>query len=342
MKKKILVLFLVLIVLIGITDYKNILDLTTQKVSVKIKNKYYNNDAQYNTESITKIKEINIQKENIKNKYQFIAVTDSHISIEDENESDTKIKEALKDRRSLYMSSNIFQKPSEVIFSDVLEYAENRNIDSILLLGDIIDTPADSNLSFLEKELNKLNTSFLYTFGNHDWTYSWDYQTKQTAQKYRPQILEIMKIAESKVSKDSVKEIYIDSEVSYIEYSDLLVLAIDDGTNQITETSISKIEMALNKNKPTLVMMHIPVATDYITSQTMAKRGALYSIGEKGVKPNNSTKKALDMILNNMNVFYIISGHTHFEIEDVINERIPITVCSPLYEGAITLIKINN
>jgi len=339
MKKKVLALFLIVIGIIGVVNYKKI---TIQQTSFKQENKYYNDDVQYNSETISKIKEINIQKENIKNKYQFIAITDSHISIEDENESDLKIKETLTDRKNLYINSNIFQKSSDVIFSDVLEYAENRNVDSILMLGDIIDTPADSNLSFLKNELNELETSFLYTFGNHDWTYSWEYQTKETAQKYKPKILELMKIAESKVEKNYVKDIYIDSEVSYIEYSDLVVLAVDDGTNQITETAIPKIEMALNKNKPTLVMMHIPVATDYITSQTMAKRGASYSIGEKGVKPHNSTKKALDIILNNLNVFYIVSGHTHFEIEDVINERIPILVASPLYEGAITLIKINN
>jgi len=150
MKKKVLALFLIVIGIIGVVNYKKI---TIQQTSFKQENKYYNDDVQYNSETISKIKEINIQKENIKNKYQFIAITDSHISIEDENESDLKIKETLTDRKNLYINSNIFQKSSDVIFSDVLEYAENRNVDSILMLGDIIDTPADSNLSFFEKRI---------------------------------------------------------------------------------------------------------------------------------------------------------------------------------------------
>ena len=190
--------------------------------------------------------------------------------------------------------------------------------------------------------MDKLDIGFLYTLGNHDWTFSWNYQSKETAQKYKPKLLEIMEIAKNKFSYNTINEIFVDLEVSYLEYSDLVLLSIDNSTSQITETSIPKIEKALNKNKPTLVIMHVPVATDYIAKQAMEKRGKLYSIGDKGITPKESTKKALDLLLNNSNIFYIISGHTHFEIEDVVEGKIPEIVCSPAFESAMTLIKINN
>ena len=70
----------------------------------------------------------------------------------------------------------------------------------------------------------------------------------------------------------------------------------------------------------------------------------MYSIGGSGIKIEESTQKAIDMILSEKyKVFYIISGHIHINLQDKIGAKnIPEVISAPAYEGKINLIKINN
>lgn len=64
-------------------------------------------------------------------------------------------------------------------------------------------------------------------------------------------------------------------------------------------------------------MLHVPLATEYIAEKAIEIRNRVSAIGEHGIKPTESTKKAIDLILSeNYNVFHVISGHVHFVIED--------------------------
>lgn len=316
MKKKLLVMLLILLVII----FTIILGIGKSLASKKI---FY--DPDYNQDYISSINTINIQNEKINNPYQFVYISDLHASIPDDNEPDEKIRTSLIERNEMFMNQNS-NKP-EQIFPEIINYTNNKNADALLLGGDIIDSPSDSNINFLRENFKKLKTNKLYTFGNHDWTFAWDYQKKEVEEKYYPIFLEFMD----------------DNEVSYIEYEDLIILAINNGKNQIAESAIPKVKEVLNKNKPTIVMLHVPIATEYISSEAIKIRNRVSAIGEPGIKPNENTKQVLDMLLSkNSNVFHIIAGHVHFYIEDTLNDNIIESVSSPAYTGSINVIKINN
>ena len=320
MKKKIVTAVLLAIVLILI--------ITTVFVIFFRESKKEYKDPEYNTENITGINTLDIKNDNIKNKYQFVFITDLHASVEDENEKDEKIRQALIERNNNFTSLNKNKVKSDSIFKEIVNYTNNKNADALLLGGDILDTPADSNLKFLNENLNNLKTKYLYTFGNHDWTFSWNYQSKETKEKYIPKFNELMQ----------------DTEVSYLEYEDLIILAIDDGTNKISESAMEKVKNVLEKKKPTIVMLHVPIATQYIADETVKIRNRNSTIGKNGgVKTDETTLKTIDMILSKeYNVFYVIAGHVHFSIRDTLENGIPEEVSAPAYEGVINLIKINN
>lgn len=214
------------------------------------------------------------------------------------------------------------------IFNEIVEYTNNKNANALLLGGDIIDSPSNSNFDLLRKNLNdKLKVNYLYTLGNHDWSFSWDYHTKNAEEMYYPKFKEFMD----------------DVNVSYLEYKDLIILAINDSKNQIEEEAVEKIKKILEKNKPTIVMLHVPISTKYLSEEVVRIRNRVSTIGENGIEPNNSTKDAIDLILSDKyKVFYVLSGHFHFAIQDNLNEKIVEIVSSPAYTGEINLIKINN
>lgn len=216
----------------------------------------------------------------------------------------------------------------EEIFGEIVKYTNNKNADALLLGGDIIDCPSDSNISLLRKYLNEeLKRKYLYTLGNHDWSFAWDYHTKETEEKYYPVFKEFMD----------------DVNVSYLEYEDLIILAINDSKDQIEKESVKKIKKVLEKNKPTIVMMHVPIATQFISEEAIRIRNRVSAIGDYGIKPDENTKHVFDLILSKKyKVFYVLSGHLHFAVKDSLNDKIIEEIVAPAYAGEIDLIKINN
>lgn len=288
----------------------------------KIEKVFY--EPEYNKELITGINQIEIKNDAIKNKYQFVFISDLHASIIDENEPDEQIRQALIERNNMFYGEE--KDKSQKVFSEIINYTNNKNADALLLGGDIIDSPSNSNLKFLKDNIKNVKCKTLYTFGNHDWTHAWNYQTQETAEKYKPLF----------------KELQNDLVVDYIEYEDLVILAIDDSKNKIDKEAIEKVQAVFDKKKPTIVMMHVPIATKYISEETVRIRNRLSAIGEDGIKPDENTKKVLDMILDpNNNVIKILAGHIHFDIEDKVNNIFEEKATAPAYSGNINVIKIN-
>jgi Icc-related predicted phosphoesterase len=336
MKKKIILLVLVLVLVIILllflalciifikAENKNSVATVATLDENLIINEFY--DPEYNENYIKNINVINLTNSNIKNSYQFVYMADLQASIIDENETDELIRTNLIQRNSMFYADNDSSQVRN-IFNEIINYSNNKNATALLLGGDIIDSPSDSNFRFLKENLNNLKIPYLYALGNHDWSFGWDYHTQNAKNVQYPKFEEIMD----------------DVQVSYLEYKDCIVLAINDSEDSISEESVEKIKNVLDKQKPTIVMLHVPISTEYISSEAIRIRNRISAIGEGGITPTESTQKALDMILSNeYQVFYVIAGHVHFAIEDNLNEKIVENVTAPAYEGVINVIKINN
>ena len=161
----------------------------------------------------------------------------------------------------------------------------------------------------------------MYTLGNHDWSFAWDYHTPNAEETYYPKFKEFMD----------------DVNVSYLEYEDLIILAVNDSKDQVEKESVEKIKKVLEKDKPTIVMLHVPIFTDYIAEEAIIRRN------RTAQEPDENTQKAFDLILSEeYKVFYVLSGHLHFAIKDNLNEKIVEEISAPAYAGEINLIKINS
>ena len=319
-KKLLCISILLFAIIFSLFEIKNYRTDRVQKLNNKI---FY--EPEYNEEYIKNINTINLKNSEIKNKYQFVYISDLHLSVTNDNEKDEKIKQSLYDR-----NKNFYPDEDSTIakntFSEIVKYTNNKNADALLLDGDIIDAPADSSIEVLRENLNNLKVDYLYTLGNHDWSFAWDYHTENARNVQIPKF----------------KEFINDTDVSYLEYEDLIVLAINSSTDQIEENSLDKIKKVLEKNKPTIVMMHVPISTPELAEASLKLRNRVSAVGEGGIEPTEATQKAIEMILSDKyKVFYVLAAHVHIHMEADLNERIHEYVTDAAYNGTINVVEIN-
>lgn len=102
----------------------------------------------------------------LEREYRYLFLSDTHIISLDGEESEQQLENALPRRDTLF-KDELGRTPEE-IFPDWIAYANEQQVDGLLLGGDVIDFPSQGNLSFLEKNLEMLEMPYLYVPGNHD------------------------------------------------------------------------------------------------------------------------------------------------------------------------------
>ncbi len=113
--------------------------------------------------------------------YDILFLTDTHVVIRDERDTP---EEAAEGDARLAEFRNAEGVSAAVQTKDWIDYANDQKVDAVLLGGDIIDYPSAGNLDFLEEQLGRLEMPYLYTPGNHDWTYPWEYMTEYGRETY--------------------------------------------------------------------------------------------------------------------------------------------------------------
>lgn len=116
-----------------------------------------------------------IEISGLSKEYKFLYITDAHLILLDGTENEN-VKEYAMERMAGFAHDNAF--PIEEQFEMWLSEAEKEQVDTVLLGGDTIDFPSDANINYLDEHLSALKIPYMYTPGNHDWTYPWEYMTE--------------------------------------------------------------------------------------------------------------------------------------------------------------------
>ena len=246
-----------------------------------------------------------VEIEGISKEYNFLFVSDTHVIVPS-CEDELKVQELAASRIDYF--KNAYGMTAEEQFPYWIRYANDIQLDGFFMGGDIVDYPSGENLNYLKMNLDNLQVPFLYTLGNHDWTYPWEYLTETASALYRPLFQNFMKG---------------NSEAQFIEYDDFIVLAVDDSTNQVNEAALPVVEQVINYGKPVILMMHVPLQTDSLLETSIKVWGSALMIGKDGIVPNEVTQKFLDIILaDDSPVCAILAGHVHLEDTGMVNDKI--------------------
>ena len=241
------------------------------------------------------LKEQEITVPGLEREYTFLFVTDSHMICIDDSDTE-KIRTFGAERRMGFVNSEGLSSTEQ--FIKYIETANEKQADGFLMGGDIIDFPSQNNIELLRKFLENLNCEYLYTTGNHDWTYPWEYMTDYSRTTYRPMLNEF------------VKQGMLEGQI--LEYEDLIVCAVDNSSNQVDPQAIPIVKNALSMGKPVIMLMHVPLQSETLLRKAEEKWGTPIVLGDQGIKPNSTTKEFLDLIFaENSPVIAVLDGHVH-------------------------------
>lgn len=269
------------------------------------------------------IEQIELDIPDFEGKHVVLFLADTHMQVIGEEES-TEVAQYTEERRTAFVNTEGIA--ADEFFPNWINAANEACVDAVLFGGDIIDAPTEANLGFLREQLSRLEMPYLYTLGNHDWTYPWEYMTEVGKKEYIPQFREF--------SGDN-------PACSIIEFEDLVLVSIDNSTDQVNPDAMADFKSILTLGKPVIILMHVPLATLTLEEQSNKDWGRSILIGGSGIKPNGTTQEFLDLIYaEDSPVKAILAGHVHFSDTEKVQNSIMQVVSDDCFSGKGLLITI--
>jgi UDP-2,3-diacylglucosamine pyrophosphatase LpxH len=190
-----------------------------------------------------------IKCNDIKEKMRLFHISDSHLSILDNGKSElpeftARMDAAYKDPKH-YLTDIAGTK--EKHFEGILEEAKKKNVNLILLTGDIINNPTIANVQYIKARLNECGIEYIYTAGNHDWHFegmegsSHTLRSKWVSERLKPLYNGENPLFSSKIVQG----------VNFI--------SIDNSTYQVSSEQVEFFRDQSSNNLPIVLCMHIPV-----------------------------------------------------------------------------------
>uniref|UniRef100_UPI0040563567 metallophosphoesterase family protein n=1 Tax=Acetatifactor sp. TaxID=1872090 RepID=UPI0040563567 len=242
----------------------------------------------------------------LKGEYEVLFLTDTHMIVKGEGDSQQIQDNALSRYETFRNNAGV---PSAEQFGFWMEYANTEELDGVLLGGDIIDYPSEANLMHMKTNLETLQMPYLYTMGNHDWTYPWEYMTDYGRETYIPMV------------KESLGG---NSSVTTLDLGEVIVVAVDNSTNQVSEQALEACKEALTEGKPTIVLLHVPLLTQSVLTrarEVWGENGVVLGGGNYGgIYPDECSQQFMNLITaEDSPVAAVLAGHVHFYDKDYID-----------------------
>lgn len=250
------------------------------------------------------ITEQTIYVEGLQEDYTLLFLTDLHVVVMDP-EAQGQQAENQVERAALFVNQEGVS--AEVQLAEWKDYANENQVDAVLLGGDIIDTPSKVNLERLEEQLSRLDMPWLYVLGNHDWTWPWEYMTDTGKETYLP-------LFESFMQGNTA--------IQRLDLGEFTVVGIDNSSNQVRAEVLTEYEEILAEGEPMIVMAHVP----FLTQSVLTKARNVWSNpvvigggGYGGIYPDENSQRFMELTTAaDSPVELVLTGHVHFYDRDVI------------------------
>ena len=226
---------------------------------------------------------------NLNKEYHLYQISDSHMVYTDND----KEKNWFNGKKYF---SNKYNEPyldyydnhsSVEIFNDIIDYINKDKNDLVILSGDIIDYVDDNNTKLLDDLINKIKAKKLFVYGNHDIipNYRDDYQS--------------------------------------IDLGEFIIVGLNNANKTFNEYQIEKLQNDLKKQKPIIVVCHIPIMTPFNKNDLNGIDNYFFIDYEN---TDNITKSFIDLLLDNDEIKGVFCGHIHgngiTELKKGVNEYI--------------------
>lgn len=261
--------------------------------------------------------------------YTFLHVTDTHSSAysdEDVASWDVTRVNYNAARRNAFVANGIYAEERLPLF---FNYANKIEADGMFLTGDLIDFPSSKNVALLYENASSLTGTAIFNLGNHDWNYSDDYMTSNAVATYKPLFSDLCGG---------------DTDLFVVEYDEFIIAAVDNSGDVVTDATVAKFFALYEKNKPIILLLHVPLHVDTLTADVKAAWGGrdiTMGIGALGSDWSSVQEFYTSVCLSeDTPVVAVFSGHVHFNHEDTFPNGIKQYVTSAGYFGDCRLVTI--
>ena len=202
---------------------------------------------------------------------------------------------------------------SSAILAEIERHIAENPPDITLVTGDFIDFPSAENLDALDAFLNGLCKNYLYVIGNHDWCYPCEVPDDATRGRNHPLFASVCPNPDFQV----------------LDLGEVLLVGVDDSTNQVTRDQIEKTKEVFGRGKPCVVFLHVPVYAPTMLEACMSYWGQPIMIGmpmgklalptDAFLVPSPETYEFVDLLKDPSSpVAAVFAGHVHFSHKDEI------------------------
>ncbi len=258
----------------------------------------------------------------------FLWVSDLHIAI-----SNNEVSEEFRDmvyQRQYGWAITPEGKPSGEYWNDELaDLIDSVHADAIFFGGDMLDHCTPSTIECLKQGMDKLNTPYIYIRADHDSGTHW--AAEQDAEKNRQ--------LQSSICPYEA--------TCFMEFDEYIVLGINDSTYQLSEEGLSQIQEVFAKEKPIIVITHVPYnsavdsSLDEVSRTAWGDRNLSWGSNAHYV-PNGITSEYMKLVYaENSQVKEVLAGHLHLKWDGYITEQIHQHVFSPAFSKCIGIITVD-
>ena len=184
-------------------------------------------------------------------------------------------------------------------------YLHENTPDLLLLTGDILDFPTESNLDALRAFLEDVDCPYLFTPGNHDWTFPQGYQSEEQFANY------LSRFGEWTGGTP---------DFQILEAGGIAFIAVDNSRfDRVTPQQTEKLESALlscrTRGIPAVVCMHVPICSAALTPSATKRWKASVMMGQ--ANPDAATQRFCELTAAYASA--VIAGHVHFTDDGVLD-----------------------
>ena len=283
---------------------------------------------------------INIYSTEVSDTVRLMVFADTHLWMSDAREE--PYREYSARMAGAYHSVKHFQTGApttpEESFVATIRLAQQRDVDAIAMLGDIVSYPSERGVEWVGEVLDTVAIPCYYTSGNHDWHYEgMEGSSESLREKWRGERL-------MSLFGDNDPDAYA------VEVGDVRLLLVDDSNYKITPEQRDAVAAEVKSGKPFILLHHIPL---YAPSRSVsfgighpdwsAATDKNYKIERREQWPAKGHTEVdyefYDLATSAPNLLASIAGHVHSYGVDIINGRPHYTVGANA-QGAYYIVNI--
>lgn len=272
-------------------------------------------------EKFIRPEKIEITARGVKKGYRFLHISDAHVAVACENDSDAD--KAMAERQSKCWS--LGELTSTESFEEMLKYVRYIRPDALLIAGDGVDYFGDANAEYMKDRLTALENDgihTMYAYGNHE------------GASYREQIPDYR--AYYYLYTDLMGD---DPSFQVMDLGDLILVSVEDSTRQITESQLEKMKavcaVAKAREISVILLMHVPIYCDEIAPRVLKIWGPSFMIGS--LAEDSPTVHAFcDLVrAEDTPIAAVLAGHIHFSQKGLVAPGRMQYVSAPAFEGFV-------